>query len=128
MKRILLFLMLFVPLLVSAQDKQYYIYNIVTFEGNFKKEGLKVSIDNGKTVEKLKAKEENRIKFNTPASALMYFISKGWELYVNGSTSEGSSISIDGTGSGGTSTTSYWILRKSCSKEEFDNAVKECFK
>lgn len=47
--------MLFVPLLVSAQDKQYYIYNIVTFEGNFKKEGLKVSIDNGKTVEKLKA-------------------------------------------------------------------------
>ena len=89
--------MLFVPLLVSAQDKQYYIYNIVTFEGNFKKEGLKVSIDNGKTVEKLKDKEGNRIKFNTPASALMYFISKGWELYVNGSTSEGSSISIDGT-------------------------------
>ena len=97
MKKLLLFLMLFVPLLVSAQDKQYYIYNIVTFEGNFKKEGLKVSIDNGKTVEKLKDKEGNRIKFNTPASALMYFISKGWELYVNGSTSEGSSISIDGT-------------------------------
>lgn len=62
--------------------------------------------------------------FKTHAAALMHLISEGWELYVNGATLEG--ISINGTG--GSNTTSYWIIRKPCTKEEFDNAVKEGIK
>lgn len=77
-KIVLLLFILIVPMFVSAQTKQYYLYNIVTFEGDFDKEGVKVKVDDGKTVEKLKDAKGNRIKFNTPAAALMYFLSKGW--------------------------------------------------
>lgn len=125
MKKIILVLfILFIPLFASAQTKQYYLYNIVTFEGSLKKEGLKVNLDDGKSVEKLKDADGNRIVFKTPASALMYFVSKGWELYINGGTTEGSMVS----GIGESSTTSYWIFRKPCTKDEFDKTVEEGIK
>lgn len=50
----------------------------------------------------------------------MYFISQGWEMYLNGATSRGASIQ----GTGSSQTNSYWILRKPCSKEEFEKAVE----
>ena len=50
----------------------------------------------------------------------MYFISQGWEMYLNGATTQGSMFD----GSGGSSTSSYWILRKPCTKEEFEKAVE----
>lgn len=125
MKRILLLLALMcLPLFLAFSqetEKQHYIYNIITFSGNLKKEGFKVDIDDGKSIEKLKDTNNKDIKFNTPAAALMYFISNGWELYVNGATSEGAMAN----GTGATETTSYWIIRKPCSKEEFDKAVNE---
>lgn len=80
-KIVLLLLILLAPMFASAQTKQYYLYNIVTFEGDFDKEGVKVKVDDGKTVEKLKDGKGNRIKFNTPAAALMYFLSEGWDMY-----------------------------------------------
>ena len=43
----------------------------------------------------------------------MYFISQGWELYVNGGTREGEVAN----GLGTIDTPSYWILRKPCTKE-----------
>ena len=66
--------MVCLPLFASAQsmEKQYYIYNIVTFSGSLKNEGLMVYLDDGKTIEKLKDSKGNKIKFNTPAAALMY--------------------------------------------------------
>ena len=107
MKKLLIILFLvFSPLLLKAQDNNYYLYQIVTFDGNFDKEGLKVKVDDGKTVEKFKDADGNRIKFNTPAAALMYFISEGWDLYITGGTTTGGSFQ----GTGGTSTTSYWIF------------------
>ena len=111
------------PLFVSAQttEKQYYIYNIVTFTGSLKNEGFKINLDDGKNIEKLKDSNGKTIKFNTPAAALMYLYSLGWELYVNGATTSGSSVN----GTGGSSTTSYWIMRKPCTKEEFEKAVKD---
>lgn len=124
MKRLLLLLvLLFLPLIVSAQavENQYYIYNIITFSGSLKNEGFRVDVDNGKTIEKLKDSKGERMKFNTPAAALMYLYSLGWELYVNGATTSGSSVN----GTGGSSTTSYWIIRKPCTKEEFDRTVEE---
>ena len=116
----LVLFVLIVPMFASAQTKQYHLYNIVTFEGDFDKEGVKVKVDDGKTVEKLKDANGNRIKFNTPAAALMYFLSKGWDMYLTGGTSSGSSYG----GTGSSSTTSYWILRKPCTKDEFDKAVE----
>ena len=105
----------------QTTEKQYYIYNIITFSGSLKNEGFKVDVDNGKVIEKLKDKDGNKITFNTPAAALMYLNSLGWELYVNGATTSGSSAG----GYGSTSTTSYWVMRKPCSKEEFEKAVEE---
>ena len=126
-KALLLLAMVCLPLFASAQttEKQYYIYNIVTFSGSLKNEGFKVDLDDGKTIEKLKDSEGNKIKFNTPAAALMYLYSLGWELYVNGATISGSGVSINGTGSTSSSTTSYWIMRKPCTKEVFEKAVED---
>lgn len=123
-KVVLLLFILFAPIYASAQAKQYFLYNIVTFEGDLNKEGLKVKLDDGKNVERLKDNKGHRIKFKTPASALMFFLSKGWDLYTTGGTSSGASF--DGTGT--SSTTSYWIFRKPCTKEEFDKAVEEGIK
>ena len=124
MKKVLLLLaMVCLPLFASAQTtkKQYYIYNIVTFSGSLKNAGFKVDLDDGKTIEKLKDSEGNKIKFNTPAAALMYLYSLGWELYVNGATTEGAMYG----GIGASETTSYWVIRKPCTKEEFDKAVED---
>ena len=124
MKKVLLLLaMVCLPLFVSAQttEKQYYIYNIVTFSGSLKNEGFKVDLDDGKTIEKLKDSKGNKMKFNTPAAALMYLYSLGWELYVNGATTEGAMYG----GIGASETTSYWVIRKPCTKEEFEKAVED---
>lgn len=123
MKKVLLLLALVcLPLFASAQttEKQYYIYNIVTFSGSLKNEGFKVDLDDGKTIEKLKDSEGNKIKFKTPAAALMYLYSIGWELCVNGATIEGAMAN----GFGASETTSYWIIRKPCTKEELEKAIE----
>lgn len=127
MKKILLFMAIVcLSLSASAQkaEKQYYIYNIVTFSGSLRNEGFKVNLDDGKTIEKLKDNKGNKMKFNTPAAALMYLHSLGWELYVNGATTEGA---IYG-GIGVSETTSYWVIRKPCTKEEFEKAVEDGIK
>ena len=56
MKKVLLLAMICLPLFVSAQttEKQYHIYNIITFSGSLKNEGFKIDLDDGKTIEKLK--------------------------------------------------------------------------
>lgn len=122
-KAILLLAMACLPFLSSAQnaEKQYYLYNIITFSGSLKNEGFKVDLDDGKSIEKLKDGNGKTIQFNTPAAALMYLYAKGWELFVNGATSSGYAAN----GTGASSTTSYWIMRKPCTKEEFEKAVDE---
>ena len=126
MKKFILLFLMFIPLMVYGQteEENYYIYNIVSFEGEFTKENFKVYYDDGKEVKRLRNEKDNKVRFTTPAGALMYFISQGWEMYLNGATSKGSSY--QGTGSSNTS--SYWILRKPCTKEEFEKAVKEAVK
>ncbi|MBP3776588.1 MAG: hypothetical protein J6I37_06340 [Prevotella sp.] len=122
MKNLLVLFLLFIPLAAFCQtdEKQYYLYNIVSFEGSFTKEDFKVYYDNGVEVKRLRDDKGEKMKFKTPAGALMYFLSKGWEMYLDGSTSKGAVAA----GYGSSSTSSYWILRKPCSKEEFDNAVQ----
>ena len=126
MKKFLLIIFLFLPLVGHCQTEQekYYIYNIVSFEGDFTNESFKVYYDDGKEVKRLRNDKDEKIRFSTPAGALMYFISQGWEMYLNGATSKGAVAA----GYGASSTSSYWILRKPCTKEEFDKAVKEAVK
>ena len=115
-----------VPFVCNAQteDGKYYIYNIVSFEGKFTKEDFKVYYDDGVDVKRMRNEKGEKVKFSTPAGALMYFISEGWEMYLNGATSQGATYN----GSGGSSTSSYWILRKPCTKEEFEKAVEKAKK
>ena len=116
-----LFLLLF-PLTAFCQteEKQYFIYNIVSFEGDFTKEDFKVFYDDGVEVKRLRNEKGEKARFSTPAGALMYFISQGWEMYLSGSTSAGASYK----GTGSSTTSSYWIMRKPCTKEEFEKAVE----
>lgn len=97
-----------------AVEQQCYMYNIVTFLGGMNNEGFSVDLDDGKRIKTLKGKDGKKVKFRTPAAALMYFISEGWELYVEGVTVNPND-----------SRTTYWIMRKPCSKAEFDRAVEE---
>ena len=126
MKKLLFAILLFIPLTVFSQEskEQYYIYNIVSFEGQFTKEDFKVYYDNGLEVKRYRNEKGDKVKFKTPAGALMFFLSQGWEMYLNGATSKG--FSYQGTGS--SQTNSYWILRKPCTKEEFEKAVEEAKK
>lgn len=121
MKKFILLLLVLLPLFACAQTERHYLYNIVTFQGDFQKEGLKVKLDNGTTIDKVKNEKGKEIKFKTPAAALMYFFSQGWEMYLSGGTTQGEMA----IGYGESKTTSYWILRKPCTKEEFEKAVKE---
>lgn len=121
MKKLIILLLLIIPVVCNAQtEEQYYLYNIVSFRGDFTNEDFKVFYDDGIEVKRLRNDKGEKARFSTPAGALMYFISQGWEIYLNGETSEGSSY--QGTGSSATS--SYWILRKPCTKEEFEKAVE----
>ena len=126
MKQLILVLLLFFPLFGFCQTEQekYYIYNIVSFTGDFTKEDFKVYYDDGKEVKRLRNEKDTKMRFSTPAGALMYFISQGWEMYLSGATSQGASFQ----GTGTSTTSSYWILRKPCTKEEFEKAVEEAIK
>ena len=122
MKRIIIALIMLVPMLgyCQTEEEKYYIYNIVSFEGEFTKENFKVFYDDGKEVKRLRNDKDNKMRFTTPAGALMYFISQGWEMYLNGATTHGHTAA----GTGSSSTNSYWIIRKPCTKEEFEKAVQ----
>lgn len=127
MKKLLVILLMCIPFVCNAQieENKYYIYNIVSFEGDFDdKENFKVYFDDGIEVKRLRNDKGLKMRFSTPAGALMYFISQGWEMYLSGNTSKGSSYQ----GTGDSSTSSYWILRKPCTKEEFDKAVETATK
>ncbi len=104
----------------SVAEQQYYKYIIVSITGNIKSEGIKVDVDNGQSVDRLKDKDGKKMTFKTPTAVLMYFLSEGWEMYVNGSSTTGGSAG----GYGSVSTAPYWIMRKPCTKEDFDTAVK----
>lgn len=101
----------------QALGQQYYMYNVVTFPGSMNNGGFDVDIDDGKSIKTLKGKDGKKIKFRTPAAALMYFIYEGWELYFKGDTSFPNDLKM-----------TYWVIRKPCTKAEFDTAVKEGIK
>ena len=112
MKKFVFLFLMFIPLIGYGQTEveKYYIYIIVSFEGEFTKENFKVYFDDGKEVKRLRNDKDTKVRFSTPAGALMYFISQGWEMFLSGSTSQGATYK----GYGSSDTSSYWILRKPC--------------
>ena len=100
-----------------VEKLQYYMYNVVIFSGSMNNEGFDVEIDDGKKIKTLKTTDGNKIKFKTPAAALMYFISQGWELHLKGDTRYPNDLKM-----------TYWIIRKPCTKAEFEKAVQEGIK
>ena len=123
MKKLLLLTMVCLPLLSFTQipEKQYHIYNMVFMSEALNEEGFKVVLDNGKSVERLKDKDGKKSRFKTPMAALVYFISDGWELYNHNNATEGSMYQ----GIGESSAILYWIIRKPCTKEEFEKTVDD---
>ena len=75
MKRLVLLLLLLVPSFAFCQTEEgkYYIYNIVSFEGDLTNENFKVYFDNGLEVKRLRNDKGDKVKFTTPAGVLMYF-------------------------------------------------------
>ena len=126
MRKLVFLFMIFIPLMgyCQTEEQKYYIYNIVSFEGEFTKENFKVYYDDGKEVKRLRNDKDTKMRFTTPAGALMYFISQAREMYLNGAITQGASAA----GYGSSSTSSYWILRKPCTKEEFEKAVNDAVK
>lgn len=123
-KAFLLLTIICLPLFASAQmtEKQYYIYNIATFYGSMNNKNISVYLDDGKNVKMLKDEDGEKIRFYTQAAALMYLNSLGWELYVNGTTVEDEMFSDKKTN------VSYWVIRKPCTKDELDAAVRDGIK
>ena len=77
MKQLIVLLLMMVPFVCQAQtteDGKYYIYNIVSFEGEFTKEDFKVYYDDGIEVKRMRNDKGEKVRFSTPAGALMYFI------------------------------------------------------
>ncbi len=98
----------------QAEEQQYYMYNVVIFGGTMNNEGFDVDIDDGKEIKTLKGKDGKKIKFRTPAAVLMYFISEGWEMHLKGDSSYPNDLKM-----------TYWVMRKPCTKAEFEKAVEE---
>ena len=65
MKRIIIAFLMFIPLLGYSQtEEKYFIYNIVSFEGEFTKEDFKVYYDDGKEVKRLRNQDGDKMKFS----------------------------------------------------------------
>lgn len=100
---------------VCASTPDAYIYNIVTFSGNIHKRGFKAKMDNGRKIKRIKDADGKRVRFRTPAAALTYLASEGWELCQDG-------VSVKGGGNK-SHTMTYWVIRKRCTQEELEQAL-----
>ena len=101
---------------------QYYLYCIVSFDMEQDKK-IKVDVDNGIEIKRLK-NSKGDIKFKTRAAVIMYFVDKGWELVSLSSSTEisGKSGRVD------SETNGFCLFKKPCTKDEFDNVVKQGIK
>lgn len=105
----------------QVQDSVYYRYIIAEPQGKLFSDKCKLRVDDGIKPAKEKGKKGETITFNSYAAALMYLTTQGWELVTNYSTVSGGVSN----GTGGTSTDTYWILRRPATKEEVQNIVNK---
>jgi hypothetical protein len=121
MKRLLFILFVLCSLCAKAQEPVVYKYIIAEPQGKLFSDKCKLRIDDGIKPTKAKGDSENSITFRSYAAALMYLTSQGWELVSNYSTTSGSSFN----GTGASSTSTYWILRKPSTKEEVQEIIDQ---
>lgn len=105
-------MMIVLSLMASAQDneKQQSCYVIISYTGSMDNRDFTVNIDDGTHIDYLKDEKGKKAHFRTPAAALEYFESLGWEL-CNIGTSPKENVT-------------YWIFKRKVSKEEKDNIIK----
>ena len=126
MKKILLSLFLFVTLSVSAQNTEQlqYVYHFVEAVRMPLSSYYLVTVDNGVDIQKLQDAEGKNIKFKTPAGVLTYLSYQGWEFYQSVSSTDG----YVRNGTGDSSSSVFWIIRKPVTKEDAAKAVKAAIK
>lgn len=116
MKRYCLFMMMSVlSLMASAQDneKQQSCYVIISYTENMDNTDFTVNIDDGIKIDYYKDENGKKAHFRTPAAALAYFESLGWELCNIGTSP---------------SHLTYWVFKRKVSKEEYENIIKNALK
>lgn len=119
MKRYCLFLMMSVlSLMASAQDneKQQSCYVIISYTGSMDNRNFTVNIDDGTHIDYLKDEKGKKAHFRTPAAALAYFESLGWELCNIGTSPKDEGLAHPYL--------TYWIFKRKVSKEERENIIK----
>ena len=105
-------------LMATAQDneKQQSCYVIISYTGSMDNRDFTVNIDDGTHIDYLRDENGKKAHFRTPAAALEYFESLGWELY-----NIGTSPKEDGAGH---PYLTYWIFKRKVSKEQKDDVIK----
>ena len=122
MKNFLLLITMCVSLSCNAQnkEKEYSTYVIISYNESIDNKDFTVNIDDGTKIDYLKDDNGKKVQFRTPAAALAYFESLGWELCSIGTSPK----------DGGTfhAYLSYWVFKRKVSKEDYDNVVNNALR
>ncbi len=119
MKKLLLLFMLLLPLLANAQDndeKKFYKYAIVSYTESMDNEDFTVKIDDGLKIDYFRGSNKQKFHVSTPAAALLYFESLGWQLVQ---------IGIAPKEQGTMPYLTYWVFKCPCSKEEYEKVLQK---
>lgn len=119
MKNLFLLLMMLLPLLANAQDndeKKFYKYAIVSYTESMDNEDFTVKIDDGLKIDYFRGSNKQKFHVSTPAAALLYFESLGWQLVQ---------IGIAPKEQGTMPYLTYWVFKCPCSKEEYEKVLQK---
>lgn len=118
MNKLLPLLMLLLSLMANAQDnedKKYYKYTIVSYTESMDNDDFTVKIDDGLTIDYFRGSNKQKFHVSTPAAALLYFESLGWQLVQ---------IGVTPKEQGAVPYLTYWVFKCPCSKEEYDKVIQ----
>ena len=116
MRKGFLFLIMCISLVSYAQEKEedFSVYVVLSYSAGIDNEDFTINIDDGNAIDYYRDENGKKAHFNTPAAALTYFKSLGWELVT---------LNTDNI-----SPLTYWVFKKPVSKEEYDKVVKNALK
>ena len=118
MKKLFLLFMLLLSLLANAQDngeKKFYKYAIVSYTESMDNSDFTVKIDDGLKIDYFRGSNKQKFHVSTPAAALLYFESLGWQLVQ---------IGVAPKEQGTVPYLTYWVFKCPCSKEEYDKVLQ----
>ena len=116
----ILFMFLMVSVYAQQEQQQCYRYSIVRVV--WYKKAYVIKMDDGVKDQVMQNESGKDLQFKSPAGALNYLVSIGWEFDKVETIPNSISATRD------IRTKSYWIFRKSCSKEELNEIVRNNMK